>query len=301
MNVNIGDFLSNFNKPTNRGECKICGKAVVWGRLKLASHKRSNCVGASEEEKELFRTTSSATSSNNISMEEIEIIEETVETTAAASAPTKETIDSALATLFYRTGISFRIAESEAFRNFVTLLNPTYAEVMPKSRTVSGTLLNKEYSNSMAKLQKILGDCTELTLISDGWTNCRGDHIVNFLLKAPSKPSVFYKSISTVGIIQDTAGVAGAISNVIDEVGKEKIVCLVTDNAPVMVAAHQEIEGKYPNISAFGCAAHCINLLIKDILAPHSAGKLKYIFSFRLLLIFCLFSPLRNGLDHQIY
>lgn len=112
-----------------------------------------------------------------------------------------------------------------------------------------------------------LKDAQGLTLTSDGWTNLKGDHIVNFVIKAPDQKPVFYKSIDTTGISQTAAAVADAISAVIDEIGAQKIIALVTDNMNVMKAVWVEIESRYPKIAAYGCAAHGVNLLIKDILS----------------------------------
>ena len=39
----------------------------------------------------------------------------------------KNDIDTKLANIFYCTGISFRLVESEAFKDFVKLLNPFFA------------------------------------------------------------------------------------------------------------------------------------------------------------------------------
>jgi hypothetical protein len=45
-----------------------------------------------------------------------------------------------------------------------------------------------------------------------------------------------------------------------------KVSCIITDNAPVMKAAWNILEKKYPFVIFFGCLAHGLNLLIKDIM-----------------------------------
>lgn len=276
MDIKISDFLHSYVKQTNRGTCKVCDKSVAWGKEKLSSHKRANCTGITDAEKEIFCKQTPRTSSANESGSSLDVSMNSVSGEEAApelTAAKKAQIDSALATLCIRTGIPFRTVKSEAFRSFVHLLNPSYAEVMPTPRTVSGVLLDKEYDKSRAKLQSTLTNCNELTLISDGWTNCRGDHIVNYLIKAPGQQTLFYKSSCTMGIAQNADAVAEAIIEILEELGAAKFSCLVTDNAPVLKAAHRIVEEANPNITAFGCAAHVINLLIKDILEPHSSGK----------------------------
>lgn len=261
MDCIISEYLRDYVKATNRGTCRGCVKTVIWGRVKLASHKRAACTTATAAEKEYFRkaptTSNAADSSLDTSMTSLDG-SGAANTANNAEIPKlsdakKEEIDSALATLCFRTGIPFRVIDSEAFRHFVGLLNPAYAEVMPKPRTVSGVLLEKEYNKSFAKLQHILVTSNNLALISDGWTNCRGDHIVNFLVKAPGRSSLFYKSINTTGIYQNADGITDAQCEVLQELGPDKFTSLVTDSAPVMTSAHTKMEERHSNISAFGC------------------------------------------------
>lgn len=272
--MKISDYLRDFVKETQKGTCKTCLKAVPWNQKKLGSHKRTNCAGASAEEKELFKITRQpATSLNNSDVWLIEEDSNTSGTSSVLTAAKKSEIDAALGRLFCRTGISFNVADSEAFKDFVRLLNPAYAEVMPKSRTVSGLLLDQEYEKAHLKVTQILEQNENFVLISDGWTNTRGDHIVNFLVKAPGQPTVFYSAINTSGIYQDANAAADAICKVIEELGATKFCCLVTDHAPVMRAAWKVIERKHPHICAIGCAAHALNLLVKNILVPYKTGK----------------------------
>ena len=91
--------------------------------------------------------------------------------------------------------------------------------------------------------------------------------MVNFCIKAPNTKPFFYTSINTSGIIQSAAAVAGDIIEVIETLGPQKFRSIITDNAPVMKAAWKLIEEKFPHISTYGCAAHDMNLLVKDILS----------------------------------
>lgn len=65
-------------------------------------------------------------------------------------------------------------------------------------------------------------------------------------------------------LISDPA-VAEAICEVNEDVGPMKFTAVVTDNANVMQTSWKIIEERYPYIAAHGCAAHGVNLLIKDI------------------------------------
>ena len=54
------------------------------------------------------------------------------------------------------------------------------------------------------------------------------------------------------------------ISQVIDFVGPENVVQVVTDNASNYVAAGRDLCDKYPKIYWTPCAAHCIDLMFED-------------------------------------
>jgi hypothetical protein len=95
-------------------------------------------------------------------------------------------------------------------------------------------------------------------------------------VKSPDQKPLFYKSINTSGIVQNASAVSNAMIEVLETLGPEKFSCVITDNAPVMRAARKLIEEKYPNICANGCAAHAVNLLIKDIVnVPETAKTIK--------------------------
>lgn len=52
----------------------------------------------------------------------------------------------------------------------------------------------------------------------------------------------------------------------IEEYGAFKFMGLVSDNASNMKSAWGHVTAKFPHISAYGCLAHGLNLLLSDIL-----------------------------------
>lgn len=112
----------------------------------------------------------------------------------------------------------------------------------------------------------MLENASGLTLTSDGWSNIRGEHLVNFVIKAPGHKPLFYKCINTSGTPQTSEAVAAEIIAVINEIGAHKFGAVITDNAAVMRRAWEIIERTFPHISANGCSAHVMNLFIKDVM-----------------------------------
>ena len=52
---------------------------------------------------------------------------------------------------------------------------------------------------------------------------------------------------------------------VIEEVGAQDVVQIITDNASNYVAAGRMLEEKHPTIWWTPCAAHCLDLMLEDI------------------------------------
>ena len=56
-NFIIGDFLMNFNRDKSNGQCKTCSNLVSWSRQRVAAHKRTTCLNATDAEQKFFAKT----------------------------------------------------------------------------------------------------------------------------------------------------------------------------------------------------------------------------------------------------
>lgn len=253
----IKTYLRDFNGVKKVGICISCEKSIPWNRERVGQHKRSSCLTATPEERKFFAKRKSDGAGDMPEHDDSSVPERN----------SKETIDTAVANFFYRTGIAFKVADSGAFKSMLQTLNPDYSKEAPSAKVLGGRLLEGQYQSSKIKLKNLLDSAERLTLTSDGWTNIRGDHLVNFIVRAPDHTSFFYKAIDTTGIPQTAIAVANEIIKVIEEIGADKFSAVVTDNANVMQAAWTIIEQRFPTIAAYGCSAHGVNLLIKDIIS----------------------------------
>ena len=59
--------------------------------------------------------------------------------------------------------------------------------------------------------------------------------------------------------------IAGLLCKAIEGVGSEKVIQVCMDNASANRSAAREVTSKYPRVVTTNCAAHCLNLLFKDI------------------------------------
>ncbi|KAK7293059.1 hypothetical protein RJT34_15920 [Clitoria ternatea] len=95
--------------------------------------------------------------------------------------------------------------------------------------------------------------------------------LINFLVYCPTGIS-FIKSIDASDVVKDAQTLCDMFAEVIEWVGPANVVHIVTDNAANYVAAGRLIHEKYETIFWSPCAAHCLNLLLKDIGSmPHVA------------------------------
>jgi hypothetical protein len=104
-------------------------------------------------------------------------------------------------------------------------------------------------------------DCT---LMSDGWSDKRGRHLINFLVNSP-EGTYFMGSVDASSEIQDQFMLADLLETKINEIGKDKVVQVVTDNGANYKAAGRILMERIPSLFWSPCAAHCLDLMLEDI------------------------------------
>jgi hypothetical protein len=75
----------------------------------------------------------------------------------------------------------------------------------------------------------------------------------------------FHKSVNATGKIQNAEYLLDILSEVVIEVGVKHVVQIVTDNGSNYKKACQDLIAIHPHITWQPCAAHTINLMLKDI------------------------------------
>jgi len=102
-----------------------------------------------------------------------------------------------------------------------------------------------------------------LGLMCDGWTNICREPIINYIIT--TTVPIFYKTISTGAKSHSCAYIAKEISSVIQDLGPDKVLGVVTDNAKSMKSAWAIFKKEYDHLETYGCVAHGLNLLAKDL------------------------------------
>ena len=102
------------------------------------------------------------------------------------------------------------------------------------------------------------------TLMSDGWTDKRGRHLINFLVNSPAG-TYFLESVDASSEVHDAFMLADLLEAKIEEIGKDKVVQVITDNGANYKAAGRILMERISMLYWSPCAAHCLDLMLEEI------------------------------------
>ncbi|RVW92081.1 hypothetical protein CK203_037088 [Vitis vinifera] len=102
------------------------------------------------------------------------------------------------------------------------------------------------------------------SIMSDGWTDGKSRCLINFLVNSPAG-TWFMKSIDASNIIKNGELMFKYLDEVVEEIGEENVVQVITDNASNYVNAGMRLMEKRSRLWWTPCAAHCIDLMLEDI------------------------------------
>ncbi|XP_075670346.1 uncharacterized protein LOC142640138 [Castanea sativa] len=154
-------------------------------------------------------------------------------------------LDSQIARMFYTGGISFNFARNPYYRSsysYAATHNiPGY--IPPGYNALRTTLLQIEKAHVDRLLKPITDFWVEngVSIVSDGWSDPQRRPLINIMAVSDGGP-VFIKAIDGSGEFKDKHYIAGVLRDAIKEIGHEKVVQVITDNANVMKSAGALIE-----------------------------------------------------------
>ncbi|KAE9546800.1 hypothetical protein FO519_009988 [Halicephalobus sp. NKZ332] len=158
--------------------------------------------------------------------------------------------------------IAGNFLDNPFFKTFITKLRPSY-KLPPRNSKYANTLVPAEFDRVQLAVKKATNETDFLSMSSDGWTDVNGSRLINIIVHTP-KPYLF-NSINATSDAHDGVFICKVLSSEIEKLGPQKIVALVTDNAPNMKAAWKLINQSYPWIVCEGCKAHGVDLAAKDL------------------------------------
>ena len=104
----------------------------------------------------------------------------------------------------------------------------------------------------------------------DGWSSRTRKPIINFMICC-DRSMIYHSSVDTTNILKTTDYIFSLMDKVVEDVGEENVVQIVTDNEASFKAASMLLMEKQKHLFWSPCVAHCINLMLEDI------GSMKHI------------------------
>ncbi|KAM0926848.1 hypothetical protein ACQ4PT_003028 [Festuca glaucescens] len=187
------------------------------------------------------------------------------------NAEVRQQADAHLARMFYTAGLPFNLARNPNFRAAITFIanNSLGGYVPPGYNSLRTTLLDQEKKHIQRSLEPIKSTWPYkgVSIATDGWSDPQRRPILNFMAVTEGGP-MFLKAIDTEGEEKKKEYIFEKLQEVIEEVGVDCVVQVVTDNAANCKAAGLMIEAKYKNIFWTPCIVHTLNLALKNICDP---------------------------------
>ncbi|XP_038715219.1 uncharacterized protein LOC120008915 isoform X1 [Tripterygium wilfordii] len=175
-----------------------------------------------------------------------------------------------IARFFYASGLPFHLARSPYYVSmFLFACSHNLAGYLPPGyNLLRTTLLQQEKANVERLLQPIKSTWREkgVSIVSDGWSDSQRRPLINFMAVSESGP-MFLKAVDCSGETKDKFFIFNLMKEVIEEVGPQNVVQVITDNAKNCAGAGLLVEGLYPNIVWTPCVVHTLNLALQNICA----------------------------------
>ncbi|XP_071917038.1 uncharacterized protein [Coffea arabica] len=175
--------------------------------------------------------------------------------------------DMAIALWFYDACIPINAVNSPFFQKAIDqIASMGHGYQAPSYHSLRVTLLRDAKKDVQLVVDSFRNTWAETgcTIMGDGWKDSRQRPLINFLVYCPKGIS-FIKSIDASDIVTNAENLCNLFVEIVEMVGSKNVVHLVTDNASNYKAAGTLLNERYPTICWSSCAAHCINLILKDI------------------------------------
>ena len=118
----------------------------------------------------------------------------------------------------------------------------------PSAYEMSGPFLQKRKKMlDLFKYHKQAWEHTGRTVMTDAWTDRKGRGVINLVVHSVQGP-LFLNSVDCSSVKKNGKYIFDLVDDCIEDIGAEKVIQVVTDNASVNVAAASLMKAKRPSI-----------------------------------------------------
>ncbi|XP_021974445.1 uncharacterized protein LOC110869505 [Helianthus annuus] len=168
---------------------------------------------------------------------------------------------------FYENRIHFNVATSTSFASMLRSVGNYGRGLKPPTMYELRTWILQEEVNTTKALVAGIKDTwksTGVSLLSDGCSDMRNRSLINFLVNNPHG-TVFLKTVDASDCIKNADKLFELLDAVIEEIGEDNVVQVVTDNASAYKKAGELLMEKRKSLYWTPYAAHCIDLMLEKI------------------------------------
>lgn len=184
-----------------------------------------------------------------------------------------ERINEQIAKYFYATNTPFLHVGHKEFIKLCQLLRPGYSP--PNEKSLAGDLLDITYKKTTDESTKILSG-ESVTMCLDGWSNVHNEPLICASIITSNGENYLSSTIDTSGISHDSDYLCTLAKKCIIECKKKfnaNVRSFVTDNAGNVNKMREKLSQSEDSdvtrdIIYYGCSAHILNLLAKDLKIP---------------------------------
>lgn len=171
----------------------------------------------------------------------------------------------ALAVLEESGSVPLSLFERKAFKRAFEYINLP----IPSRKMISNELLDREYEKSKEALRKHLQDTTCFQLSLDSWkrNNVHDGNKILAFCALTHRGAHFVDFVVAEGSRMDAKFYARALEKVAEsnDLNMNRCTGLITDSEAACLSGIQISERKFPHTLNIPCQAHCLSLLIKDV------------------------------------
>ncbi|KAL0923237.1 hypothetical protein M5K25_007284 [Dendrobium thyrsiflorum] len=168
---------------------------------------------------------------------------------------------------FFENAIPFNVATSPAYFNMLRSVG-LYGRGLkaPSMYELRTWILKEELHNTEQSIEEIKRTWSEtgVTIMSDGWSDMKSRSLINILVNNPYG-TVFLRSVEASDEVKNADFLFNLLDGVVEEIGEQLVVQVVTDNASAYKAAGHMLMEKRKHLYWTPCAAHCIDLILEQL------------------------------------
>ncbi|XBI46068.1 hypothetical protein VPH35_110398 [Triticum aestivum] len=179
----------------------------------------------------------------------------------------KDRVDDHWAAFSYANAIPFNVTRSRAFEialESTGQYGPGYIPPTIHALRLPLLVKAKKKTHALREQHELAWQEYGCTLMSDGWTDGRTRHLVNFLVNSPAG-TFFIDSVDIPALVASKELLADLMEKRINDIGRGYVVQICTDNGANYKAAGRLLTERIPTLWWTPCAAHCLNLMLEAI------------------------------------